>query len=68
MSFPDTALIKFMYWLINTPGLGGIAVGMFGVSIISIVALTLRWIIRGGNEDEIETYSYPTTALHNHKE
>lgn len=67
MNFPDTLLIKFLYWLINTPGIGGIAVGLLAISITTAVALVLRWISQGANvEDEPETYAYPTPALHHH--
>lgn len=67
MNFPDTLLINFLYWLINTPGIGGIAVGLLAISITTAVALVLRWISQGANvEDEPETYAYPTPALHHH--
>lgn len=67
MTFPDTPLIEFIYWLINTPGVGGIAVILLATSIITSVALVLRWISQGANiENEAETYAYPTPALHHH--
>ncbi|MBT3390413.1 MAG: hypothetical protein HN413_08385 [Chloroflexi bacterium] len=69
MSFPDTPLIEFLYWLINTPGVGGIAVILLAVSIVTTVGLVLRWVSQGANvEDEPETYAYPTPALHHHSD
>ncbi len=68
MGFPDTPLIKFLYWLINTPGLGGIAVSLLGISIVAAVALVLRWISQAAKiETEVEVYAYPTPALHHHE-
>jgi len=65
MTFPDTPLIEFVYWLINTPGVGGIAVILLATSTIISVALVLRWISKGASvEDEVEVYAYPTPALH----
>ena len=68
MSFPENALIDGLYWLINTPGLGGIAVVLLGGGIVITVSLILFWIARPGADAEQEdTYAYPTTALH-HKD
>jgi hypothetical protein len=67
MNFPDTTLVEFLYALINTPSIGGIAVGLLGGGIVLSVALTLRWIVQGGQADELEVYAYPTTALHVHE-
>jgi hypothetical protein len=64
MNFPDNLLFAFLYWLINTPGLGGIIVGMLGVGMMLSVGLTLRWIVQGGELKEPEEYAYPTPALH----
>jgi len=66
MRFPENALLEFVYWLINTPGLGGIVVGLLGVTILTIVSLTLRWIVKGGEADEKEEYVYPTSTLLGH--
>ncbi len=67
MTFPDSPLIQFLYWLINTPGVGGAAVGLLATSITVSVTLVFRWISQGANvEDEPETYAYPTPALHHH--
>lgn len=66
MNFPNSPLFDFLYWLINTAGNGGVAVGIIaGLSIISY-GLTLRWIVRGAQADEKETYSYPTSSLLGH--
>lgn len=68
MNFPDTALISFLYAVINTPTVGGIIVGVLAGGITVSVGITLRWIIQGGQADEEEVYAYPTPALHAHHE
>jgi hypothetical protein len=68
MNFPETELIRLLYLLINTPTVGGVVVSILGGSIIVVVGLTLRWIIKGGQADELEIYAYPTPALHSHGE
>ncbi len=64
MNFPENPLFEFLYWLINTPPIGGIAVILVGVGCVLAYGLTLRWIVRGREADETETYAYPTPALH----
>ncbi len=64
MSFPENPLFAFFYWLINTPGMGGITVGLLALGIVITVSLVLRWIVRGGQVEESEVYVYPTPALH----
>jgi hypothetical protein len=64
MNFPDNLLFQLLYALINTPGLGGIAVGLLAVAILIVVVLMLRWISHGAQADEVEEYAYPTPALH----
>jgi hypothetical protein len=66
MNFPETALISFLYAVINTPAVGGIVVGILTGGIVLTVGITLRWIILGGQTDELEVYAYPTSALHSH--
>ena len=69
MNFPmDFPVFKFFYWLINTPGLGGIVVGFLASLILLIFGKTLLWISLGGQADERDTYSYPTSALHKHED
>ena len=69
MNFPmNEPFFQFIYWLLNTPGLGGVAVGSIVLIIVLIVALTLRWIARGADTAEQITYSYPTPALHHHSQ
>jgi hypothetical protein len=65
MNFPmENPIFQFLYWLVNTPGNGGIAVGLLAFFVIGSVALALRWVATGANVDERETYAYPTPALH----
>ncbi|MBM2847556.1 MAG: hypothetical protein HW418_498 [Anaerolineales bacterium] len=68
MNFPMELLIfQFFYWLVNTPGLGGIAVALVGGGSVVAYALALRWIRAGAQVEEKETYAYPTPALHQHE-
>jgi hypothetical protein len=65
MNFPlEYPIFRFFYWLVNTPGLGGIAVSFVGGGSMLACALTLRWIRKGAMADEVESYAYPTPALH----
>ncbi len=65
MKFPmDLPLFQFFYWLVNTAGLGGIAVSLVGGGSLLAYGLTLRWINLGSQANETETYAYPTSALH----
>jgi hypothetical protein len=67
MNFPmDNPIFQFFYWLIDTPGLGGIAAGFVAAGSVMAYALTLRWIRRGAAADEREVYAYPTPALLEH--
>ena len=68
MNFPlDNPIFQFFYWLVNTPGLGGIAVGLIVIISMSVSGSALRWIAQGAQANEPETYAYPTPALHKHK-
>ena len=69
MNFPmDDPIFKFFYWLLNTPGLGGIVVGFLASVILLTFGKTLLWISGGGKAEERETYTYPTSALHDYEE
>lgn len=69
MNFPmDYPFFQFVYWLLNTPGLGGIAVSLLAGAILLTFAKTLLWISQGGQAEEREVYSYPTVGLHEHDE
>jgi len=67
MNFPlEIPIFQFFYWLVNTAGLGGLAVGLIVVISVGAYGSALRWIARGAQADELETYAYPTPALHEH--
>lgn len=67
MNFPlENPIFRFFYWLMNTPGVGGVVVILIVVVSILIYAGALVWIHRGSRADESETYAYPTSALHQH--
>lgn len=66
MNFPDNPIFQFFYWLVNTPGLGGLGVGLIVIVSVSAAGSALYWITKGAEADEVETYAYPTPALHDH--
>ena len=67
MNFPlDNPIFQFLYWLVNTPSLGGLAVGLIVLISVSAYGAALRWIARGAQANEPEEYAYPTPALHEH--
>ena len=68
MNFPmEYPLFRFLYWLINTPGVGGIAAILLGLGSTLSAFLTLRWIRQGAEVAELETYTYPTPTLLGHE-
>jgi len=67
MNFPDTALTRLLYAFINTPGIGGIMVGLLALVIVIAIFFTLRWIFQDAETEETDSYAYPTTALHRHE-
>ena len=67
MRFPlDNPIFQFFFWLVNTPGLGGLFVSLIVIIWVGAAGSALRWIARGAQADETETYAYPTPALHTH--
>ena len=65
MNFPlNNPIFRSFYWLVNTPGLGGFMVALLGGTSLAVYGLVLQWIRQGGQAEEVETYSYPTPALH----
>jgi hypothetical protein len=67
MNFPmDNVILRFLYWFVNTPGLGGLGVVFIVVACLGSFAAALRWIILGAQADESTTYAYPTSAFHDH--
>jgi hypothetical protein len=66
--FPENPFVLFIYWLLNTPGVGAVFVALLGGALVLTFALVLRWIIDGGKASENAVYVYPTEALHHHKE
>ena len=65
MNFPmDNPIFQFFYWLLNTPGNGGVTVIILVGIFMVTVALTLKWISDGGAAKESDVFTYPTPALH----
>lgn len=67
MNFPlENPIFQFFYWLVNTAGLGGLAVALIVITSVAAGGSALRWIARGAQADEPEEYAYPTPAFHEH--
>lgn len=68
MNFPmEYPLFRWLYWLINSVGVGGLTALILGIGSALAYLLTLRWIKEGAEADEFETYTYPTPALLGHE-
>lgn len=68
MNFPmEKEIFQFLYWLMNTPGLGGIAVVIVVGGALAIYTRALFFIAGGAKANEVDTYVYPTPALHRHE-
>jgi len=67
MIFPmDNPFFQFLFWVVDTPGIGGIAVALVAVISVSFYASALYWVARGAQVDEPDTYAYPTPTLLEH--
>lgn len=65
MNFPmQYPIFQFLYWLLNTSGLGGAAVMILGGGSLVTYLLILYWIREGAQADEADVYAYPTPGLH----
>lgn len=64
MTFPMTQpIFQFFYWLVNTPGLGGVVLLLLTLGTALAATWTLHWISDGSKVKESESYSYPTPSL-----
>lgn len=68
MNPPDSFILRFLYWLVNTPGLGGAAVAAIVLTCLGSFLLALRWIATGRDADDRSSYAYPTSTLLHHRE
>jgi hypothetical protein len=67
MSFePGGQVFNTIYWLFNTPGIGGLAVVALIGGCLAVCGAALRWIAAGAAADDPATYAYPTSALFHH--
>jgi hypothetical protein len=65
----DNPIIQFLFWLLHTPGVGGIAVIVVGLGSVLIYTFTLLWIRAGEAVGDADMYSYPTpTLIHPHEQ
>jgi hypothetical protein len=69
MDFPiENPVFRFLYWLLNTPGLGALAVAMLSGGLLTTFGLSLRWIVRGSQAAERDIFTFPTSGFHTHAE
>lgn len=53
MNFPmEKPLLQFFYWLVNTPGIGAVVIGLLVGTAVTVFFLTLRWIASAKSESE----------------
>lgn len=59
MNFPiEQPLFRFFYWLVNTPGIGALIVGLLvGIAFV-LYSLALRWIAAARVEEQ-EAHPFP---------
>lgn len=59
MNFPlEQPIFQFLYWLVNTPGIGALVIILLAATALTSFALTLRWIASAKNAEQ-ESYPYP---------
>jgi len=67
MNFPlENPIYRFLYWLINTPTIGGIVALLILGTLTTAFVWALLWVINGAKADEPESYAYPTSSLIGH--
>ena len=65
MNFPlQYPIFQFFYWLVNTPGVGGLIVVLIGGVCTAGAFFMLRWIALAGKKDESETHPFPSPSFH----
>ena len=64
MQIPPNPIFTFLYWLLNTPGIGALFVAMLGAFLVVLFAAVLRWIVKGSSAGEREVFTYPTEGFH----
>ena len=60
MNFPlDNPFYRFLYWLINTPTVGGVFALVILGGLASVFVVTLVWVVNGAKADEPEILYLP---------
>ena len=63
MNFPlDNPIFRFLYWFVNTPGVGSLGIGFLIIACLGSFAAALRWIVRGAGPMNRR----PTLIRHRH--
>jgi len=69
MNFPlEYPIFQFFYWLVNTPGVGGMLVIIIGGVCTAGAFFILRWIALAAKIGESETSSFPSPDFHPEQE
>lgn len=60
MNFPlEQPVFRFLYWLVNTPGIGAAVVGLLILAALGFFLRTLRWIT-AARQVQQEALPYPS--------
>jgi hypothetical protein len=66
MSFPTQyPIFQFLYWLVNTTGIGGIFVITLAGGMLVAYVRTVIWINRGKQASDRDSFAYPAAAQQN---
>ena len=71
MNIPESELINWLYWLVDTPTIGGVIVGVIATITVLFYTASIFWVQQDQQDQQVnklEKYPYPTPALHHEEE
>ena len=69
MNFPlEYPFFRFLFWFINTAGIGGLFILLLSGGLATAFLLTVRWVVMGSRKDEPAQFVYPTPTLLGHQD
>jgi hypothetical protein len=67
MNFPlEYPFFRFVFWFINTAGIGGLFIILLSGGLITAFLMILRWVVMGSRSAESDQFVYPTPTLLGH--